>query len=96
MADAFDYRRFYDRVAPVYAWGQVVLPVWRHNTEAALPWVPKGGIVLEVGPGPGLLLVRDPIVSFRHCVVSQTPEGHCFVRDVSRNGTRLDGRRLVP
>lgn len=45
---------------------------------------------------PGLLLVRDPSVSFRHCIVSQTPEGSCVVRDVSRNGTRVDGRRLVP
>jgi class 3 adenylate cyclase len=45
---------------------------------------------------PGLLLVRDPGISFRHCIVTQTPEGHCYVRDVSRNGTRLDGRRLVP
>jgi class 3 adenylate cyclase len=45
---------------------------------------------------PGLLLVEDPTVSFRHCVVSQSPDGRCFMRDVSRNGTRLDGRRLVP
>lgn len=45
---------------------------------------------------PGLLLVQDPSVSFRHCVVSQTPDGACFIRDVSRNGTRLNGRRLVP
>ncbi len=58
MGHSFDYRRFYDCVAPVYAWGQVVLPVWRHYTEAALPWVPKGGIVLEIGPGPGLLLAQ--------------------------------------
>jgi class 3 adenylate cyclase len=35
-------------------------------------------------------------VSSRHCVVTQTPEGLCLVRDVSRNGTRVDGRRLVP
>jgi len=45
---------------------------------------------------PGLLLVADACVSFRHCVVRQTPEGACFVRDLSRNGTQLDGRRLVP
>lgn len=58
---------------------------------------------LEVGranPGrenaPGLLLVDDPTVSFRHCVVTQSADGRCFLRDVSRNGTRLDGRRLVP
>ena len=46
--------------------------------------------------GPGLLLVPDPSISFRHCVISQTPDGACSVRDLSRNGTRLDGRRLVP
>ncbi|HSN57810.1 MAG TPA: adenylate/guanylate cyclase domain-containing protein [Candidatus Sulfomarinibacteraceae bacterium] len=45
---------------------------------------------------PGLLLVSDPTVSSRHCVVVQEPDGRCFVRDTSRNGTRLDGRRLSP
>jgi adenylate cyclase len=45
---------------------------------------------------PALLLVPDPTVSRLHCVVTQDREGRCFVRDVSRNGTRLDGRRLVP
>lgn len=45
---------------------------------------------------PGLLLVDDPTVSFRHCMVTQSPDGRCFLRDVSRNGSRLDGRRLVP
>jgi class 3 adenylate cyclase len=44
----------------------------------------------------GLLLVPDPTVSKLHCVVTQRADGRCFVRDVSRNGTRLDGRRLVP
>lgn len=58
---------------------------------------------IEIGrddPGrplePGLLLLRDPTVSRHHCIVTQRPDGRCFVRDVSRNGTRLDGRRLVP
>jgi adenylate cyclase len=45
---------------------------------------------------PGLLLVRDPTVSTRHCIITQEPDGRCFVRDTSRNGTRLDGRRLSP
>jgi class 3 adenylate cyclase len=45
---------------------------------------------------PGLLLVNDPTVSSRHCVISQGPDGRCSVRDTSRNGTRLDGRRLTP
>ena len=45
---------------------------------------------------PGLLLVSDPSVSSRHCVITQNPDGRCFVRDTSRNGTRLNGRRLSP
>jgi adenylate cyclase len=45
---------------------------------------------------PGLLLVRDPTISSRHCVITQDPDGRCFIRDTSRNGTRLDGRRLSP
>jgi len=45
---------------------------------------------------PGLLLVRDPTVSSLHCTITQEPDGRCFVRDSSRNGTRLDGRRLSP
>jgi class 3 adenylate cyclase len=57
---------------------------------------------LEIGryhPGreaAGLLLVSDPTVSSRHCILTQDPDGRCFVRDASRNGTRLDGRRLSP
>jgi adenylate cyclase len=35
-------------------------------------------------------------VSSRHCVITQDPDGRCFVRDTSRNGTRLNGRRLSP
>ncbi len=45
---------------------------------------------------PGLLLIDDPTVSWRHCILTQSVDGRCFVRDVSRNGTRLDGRRLMP
>lgn len=45
---------------------------------------------------PGQLLVDDPTVSFRHAIVHSPPDGRCTVRDLSRNGTRLDGRRLVP
>ena len=26
----------------------------------------------------------------------QEPDGRCFIRDMSRNGTRVDGRRLSP
>jgi len=45
---------------------------------------------------PGHLLLQDGTVSSRHCVITQEPSGRCFVRDVSRNGTRVDGRRLSP
>jgi class 3 adenylate cyclase len=45
---------------------------------------------------PGMLLVHDQTVSSRHCVITQDPDGRCFVRDTSRNGTRVDGRRLTP
>jgi class 3 adenylate cyclase len=45
---------------------------------------------------PGIILIQDPTVSSRHCIVTQAPDGRCFVRDVSRNGTRLEGRRLIP
>jgi class 3 adenylate cyclase len=45
---------------------------------------------------PGMLLVNDQTVSSRHCVITQEPDGRCFVRDSSRNGTRVDGRRLTP
>jgi len=47
-------------------------------------------------PAPGLLLIADPTVSRRHCVIRHTADGRCFARDVSRNGTRIDGRRMVP
>jgi class 3 adenylate cyclase len=47
-------------------------------------------------PAPGLLAIDEPTISRRHCVITQTQDGRCYVRDVSRNGTRIDGRRLVP
>ena len=58
---------------------------------------------VEIGRDPqsgnvpmGRILVGDEAVSGKHCVVTQQRHGRCFVRDTSRNGTRLDGRRLVP
>ncbi len=51
----FDYRRFYDCIAPVYAAAQWALPVWRRYTHAVLPWLPESRAVLEIGPGAGLL-----------------------------------------
>ena len=47
-------------------------------------------------PAPGQLLIADPTVSRRHCVIRHAADGRCFARDVSRNGTRIDGRRMVP
>jgi len=45
---------------------------------------------------PGVLHLWDLTVSSRHCMITQTEDGRCYIRDMSRNGTRLDGRRLVP
>jgi len=45
---------------------------------------------------PGLLLVPDPLISHRHCIIERSSDGRWYVRDVSRNGTRVAGRRLVP
>lgn len=45
---------------------------------------------------PGLLLVRDPLMSRHHCVLTRSVEGRFHIRDVSLSGTRLSGRRLVP
>jgi ubiquinone/menaquinone biosynthesis C-methylase UbiE len=56
MSKPFNYQRFYDRLSPFYATGQRLLPMWRRYTEQVLPWLPPGGAVLEIGPGPGLLL----------------------------------------
>lgn len=82
------------------------------DARAAMELVPANGAEegrryrfwarLEIGrddgraPEPGVLLVADPTISRRHCVVTRLSDGRCFVRDVSRNGTRLDGRRLLP
>lgn len=43
---------------------------------------------------PDRIAFSDPIISACHCRVTQSPEGRFFVRDLSRNGTRVDGRRL--
>jgi ubiquinone/menaquinone biosynthesis C-methylase UbiE len=58
MSKPFNYRRFYDWLAPLYATGQRLLPMWRRYTEAVLPWLPPTGAVLEIGPGPGVLLEK--------------------------------------
>jgi ubiquinone/menaquinone biosynthesis C-methylase UbiE len=58
MSQSFDYVRFYNLLAPFYATGQRLLPMWRRYTEEVLPWLPPTGSVLEIGPGPGILLER--------------------------------------
>jgi class 3 adenylate cyclase len=47
-------------------------------------------------PAPGVLLIGDGTVSRRHCILSKSSDGRCSVRDLSTNGTWLEGRRLVP
>ena len=56
MNKPFNYQRFYDWLAPFYATGQRLLPMWRRYTQEVLPWLPPTGDVLEIGPGPGVLL----------------------------------------
>jgi ubiquinone/menaquinone biosynthesis C-methylase UbiE len=58
MSGPFSYERFYDWLAPFYATGQKLLPMWRRYTEELLPWLPATGSVLEIGPGPGILLKK--------------------------------------
>ena len=58
MSKATDYRRLYDRLAPFYAPAIRLLPMWRRYTEAVLPWLPEDGVLLEIGPGPGVLLTQ--------------------------------------
>jgi ubiquinone/menaquinone biosynthesis C-methylase UbiE len=58
MSKLFSYERFYDWLSPFYGMGLALLPMWRAYTEAALPWLPPTGAVLEIGPGPGVLLEK--------------------------------------
>lgn len=44
----------------------------------------------------GILMIKDETVSRSHCILTRTTENRCFIRDTSRNGTWLDGRRLMP
>lgn len=45
---------------------------------------------------PGVLYIKDRTISSKHCEIGLGPDGSFYVRDVSRNGTRLDDRRLEP
>jgi len=68
------------------------------SSEESYPF--EGQIVIgrraDVSDDQAAVTIRDPLVSSRHCVITQSSNGHFFIRDVSRNGTRLAGRRLVP
>ena len=69
------------------------------STEEAYPFTEQIVIGRKRPPAlatEGYVRVRDPAVSGRHCVVRQADDGRFFVRDESRNGTRLDSRRLLP
>lgn len=58
MSSLFRLNRFYDQVAPIYAGAVQFLPVWRRYMQAVLPWISPGASVLELGPGPGVLLAQ--------------------------------------
>ena len=58
MSKEFDYERLYNWMAPFYAPAMRLLPIWRRYTEEALPWLPPTGAILEIGPGPGVLLKK--------------------------------------
>ena len=75
--------------------------VWRQGTPdehryAFFDQIEIGRDVEGATLRPGVLLIDDPSISRRHCVIRRDADGRCFARDVSRNGTRLDGRRMVP
>ena len=60
-ADHARTQRLYDRMAPFYAGAMRLLPVWRRYTETVWPWLwqlPASSAVLEIGPGPGVLLAQ--------------------------------------
>ncbi len=58
MRNGFDYGRFYDSIASVYGLGIRLLPMWQDYIRQALPWLPRAGRILEIGPGPGWLLAQ--------------------------------------
>lgn len=58
MSNDFNYQRFYDNIAPVYGLGIRLLPMWQDYILQVLPWLPRTGRILEIGPGPGWLLAQ--------------------------------------
>jgi ubiquinone/menaquinone biosynthesis C-methylase UbiE len=53
-----NYQRLYDYMAPFYAPAMHLLPMWKRYVQQALPCLPPSGTILEVGPGPGMLLAQ--------------------------------------
>lgn len=51
---------------------------------------------LKSGDSGEMVLLSDPFVSGCHCILTQTSDGQFLIRDISRNCTRVCGRRLVP
>jgi len=49
-------QRLYDRMAPFYASAMRLFPMWLRYAQQALPWLDQKKAVLEIGPGPGVLL----------------------------------------
>ena len=62
--------------------------------------LPENGRWTTIGRRPGShgIVVKDPtnMVSRRHLQARRTAEGRILVRDISRHGTWLKGRRLKP
>jgi ubiquinone/menaquinone biosynthesis C-methylase UbiE len=93
MSKPFNYRRFYDLLAPIYATGQRLLPMWQAYTEEVLPWLPPTGAVLEIGPGPGLLLEKT---AGRHPLAVGVDLSPVMLREAQRRLRRAHRRtRLV-
>ncbi len=100
MKQPFSYEQFYDWLSPIYATGQRLLPMWRRYTEEVLPWLPPTGDVLEVGPGPGVLLEklagRHPLAvgldlspGMLHQAQERLRRAHRYTRLVRADVTRL-------
>lgn len=56
MTRQTNYQRLYDCLAPFYAPAMRLFPMWSKYAQQALPWLPPAGGILEIGPGPGVLL----------------------------------------
>ena len=53
-----NYQRLYDHLAPFYAPAMRLIPGWLRYAQQALSWLPADGAILEIGPGPGVLLAQ--------------------------------------